>query len=119
MLLVDTSIWVDHFRKGVPALVQALQDEQVLSHPFVLGELACGNIRNRGEVLGLLRELPFAATATDEEALTFIEQRNLMGRGVGYIDIHLLASAVLTSASLWTDDRRLMALARELGVANS
>jgi predicted nucleic acid-binding protein len=118
MILVDTSVWVDHLRKGAPALAAALKRGGVLTHPFVLGELACGDLKNRGEVLQLLGELPGAPMATDTEALDFIERRALMGRGIGYIDVHLLASAVLAgSVRLWTRDRRLAAVAEDLKLA--
>ncbi|HEX7154839.1 MAG TPA: type II toxin-antitoxin system VapC family toxin [Thermoanaerobaculia bacterium] len=115
MILVDTSVWVDHLQKGVRALAEALEQELVIMHPFVLGELACGSLKNRDEVLGLLAALPTAVVATDEETLLFIEQRKLMGKGIGYIDAHLLASVTLTAdARLWTRDKRLIAAAAEL-----
>jgi predicted nucleic acid-binding protein len=118
MILVDTPVWIDHLRKGVPALAAVLEEGQVLMHPFVLGELACGQLRNREEVLRLLGDLPPAPTATDREALRFIERRSLMGRGIGYIDIHLLASAFLAgTARLWTRDKRLAAVAADLDLA--
>lgn len=118
MILVDTSVWVDHLHKGVPELAQALEQEQVLTHPFVIGELACGGLKNRREILQLLTALPSAAVASHEEALVFIEERTLMGKGLGYIDAHLLASATLVAdARLWTHDKRLASVARELGVA--
>ena len=118
MILVDTSVWIDHLRKGAPALAAALEESRILMHPFVLGELACGNLKNRGEVLRLLRDLPAAPTVTDLEALGFIERRALMGRGIGYIDIHLLASATLAGpARLWTRNKRLAAVAAELELA--
>lgn len=118
MILVDTSVWVEHLRKGAPVLATALEQGAVLAHPFVLGELACGNLKNRGEVLRLLRELPAAPMATDAEALDFIERRALMGRSIGYIDVHLLASVSLTgSARLWTRDQRLAAVAGDLKLA--
>jgi hypothetical protein len=114
MILVDTSVWVDHLRKGAPRLAAALELGSVLMHPFVLGELACGNLRNRGEVLKLLSDLPSALVATDPEVLEFIERRALMGRGMGYIDLHLLASVTLAgTARLWTRDKRLAAIAAE------
>lgn len=117
MILVDTSVWIDHLRIGSPALAEALEHARVLMHPFVLGELACGNLENRNEVLQLLSDLPKAPMASDPEVLTFIERRALMGRGIGYVDVHLLASAVLAgSARLWTRDKRLDAVAAELGV---
>ena len=119
MILVDTSVWVDHLRKGVPALVAALDQGMVLTHPFIIGEIACGNLRNRGEVLGLLEELPAAPAVTDAEARDFIERRALMGRGIGYIDVHLLASVTLASALLWTRDRRLAAVAGDLKLARA
>ena len=118
MILVDTSVWIDHLRSGVPDLAAALGDGLVMMHPFVLGELACGNLQNRSEVLRLLGELPSAPAATDPEVLEFIGRRSLMGRGIGYIDVHLLASAALAEAGrLWTRDRRLAAVAGELELA--
>jgi predicted nucleic acid-binding protein len=118
VILVDTSVWIDHLRGSDAALMAALERGEVLMHPFVLGELACGNLRNRREVLNLLGRLPAAPTATDAEALAFIERRALMGRGIGYIDVHLLASvAIAGTARLWTRDGRLAAVAGELGVA--
>ena len=120
MILVDTSVWIDHLRSGEPLLVAVLEGGRVMMHPFVLGELACGNLANRSEVLELLGGLPAAPTATDPEALEFIERRTLMGRGIGYIDVHLLASIVLSDdARLWTRDRRLAAVATELDLAFS
>ena len=95
MILADTSIWVDHLRAGEPGLVSLLNDNQVLTHPMVIGELACGNLPNRDTVLGLLGALPAIHVATHEEVLFFIEQRQVMGRGIGYIDAHLLAAAKL------------------------
>ncbi len=115
MILVDTSVWIDHLRSGEPSLAAALEGGLVMMHPFVLGELACGNLANRSEVLELLGNLPAAPTATNAEALGFIERRALMGRGIGYIDVHLLASIALSGdARLWTRDRRLAAVATEL-----
>lgn len=120
MILVDTSVWVDHLRKRVPALAELLEDGAVLMHPFVLGELACGNLKDRKEVLGLLARLPAALVATDAETLLFIGQRALMGQGIGYIDAHLLASVTLTEgAQLWTRDKRLTAVAERLGVSST
>lgn len=117
MILVDTSVWIEHLRKGVPALAAALEREEVLMHPFVLGELACGRLVHRTEVLQLMAELPSAFTASDEEALQFIDGRALMGRGIGTIDVHLLAAVMLDgTARLWTRDKRLGAIATELGM---
>jgi len=118
VILVDTSVWIDHLRSGEPALARVLEGGRVLMHPFVLGELACGNLESHGEVLRLLGDLPAAPTATDPEALGLIERRALMGRGIGYVDVHLLASTALTGvARLWTRDRRLAAVAAELELA--
>ena len=118
MILVDTSVWINHFHKSNPALVEALDRGEVLIHPFVIGELACGQLAKRREVLDLLSMLPASAMATDEETLHFIERHKLMGKGLGYIDIHLLASAILTeAASLWNTDNQLSAIASELRVA--
>lgn len=118
MILVDTSIWVDHLRAGDNDLVSLLNTSQVLMHPFVLGELACGNLQNRNEVLALLKDLPRISVATDDEVLFFIERHALMGKGVGYVDAHLLASVTLDgSTRLWTRDRRLHAIAETLGLA--
>ncbi|MDP2958404.1 MAG: type II toxin-antitoxin system VapC family toxin [Longimicrobiales bacterium] len=115
MILVDTSIWVDHLRSGNALLTDALERGAVHVHPFILGELACGLLRNRSEVLGLLKQLPAVPTATDDEALRFIEDHRLMGRGIGYIDVHLLASAALSGGvRLWTRDGRLARVAADL-----
>ena len=118
MILVDTSVWVDHLRAGVPALSAALERGEVLTHPYVLGELACGNLTNRSVLLRLLGDLPAAPMATNDEALDFIERRALMGRGIGYLDVHLLASVVLAgTVQLWTRDKRLAAVADDLELA--
>ena len=118
MILVDTSVWVDHLREGAPALAAALEQGSALMHPFVLGELACGNLKNRAAVLRLLGKLPAAPIATDREALDYIERRALMGRGLGYVDVHLLASVDLAGTGrLWTRDKRLAAVATGLKLA--
>lgn len=118
MILVDTSVWIDHLRAGDPELVALLSSSQVLMHPFVLGELACGNLRNRAEILTLFKDLPQATIATDKEVLFFIERHTLMGRGIGYVDAHLLAAVTLSSgAQLWTRDKRLHTVASELTLA--
>jgi predicted nucleic acid-binding protein len=117
MILVDTSVWIDHLRRGSAALGEALEREEVMTHPFVIGELACGNLKNRREVLGLLAALPSTVVATGEETLHFIERRRLMGRGIGWVDVHLLASVMMTEAAqLWTRDKRLGAIAVELRI---
>jgi predicted nucleic acid-binding protein len=118
MILVDTSVWVDHLRRGIPQLGSVLENSEVLMHPFVLGELACGNMANRSEVLRLLGDLPVAPVAAHIEALAFIDSHALMGRGVGYVDVHLLASVVLAAdAQIWTRDRRLAEVAKDLGLS--
>jgi predicted nucleic acid-binding protein len=118
VILVDTSVWIDHFRRGSQDLVAALEREEVATHPFVIGEIACGHLKDRAEVLHLLGTLPAAPVATDEEVLVFIEERKLMGRGIGYIDVHLLASAALgDDLRLWTIDTRLSVIARRLKLA--
>lgn len=116
MVLVDTSVWVRHLREGDPDLEQLLNDGEAMCHPFIVGELACGNVRNRQEVLSLLQRLPVAIQARHEEILQFIEQNRLMGKGLGYIDVHLSASAVLTGVPLWAYDKRLNETSGGLGV---
>ena len=119
MLLVDTSIWVDHLRRNEPLLVSALEQGRVLMHPFVIGEIACGCLGNRAQVLELLAELPAAPVATEAEALAFIDRHRLMGRGIGYIDVHILAATALAGdATLWTREKRLAAIAAEIGLAS-
>jgi predicted nucleic acid-binding protein len=115
-MLVDTSVWVNHLRNGLPSLAAALENSAVMIHPWVIGELACGNLRDRTHILDLLQSLPSATVATDLEVLGLIEQQQLMGRGISYVDAHLLASARLSRCHLSTEDRRLHNLAFELGV---
>lgn len=118
MILVDTSVWVDHLRKGGSALPQFLDAGEVLSHPFVIGELALGYLEPRGPILEALQKLPSAVVASHLEVLQFIEQHRLFERGVGYVDVHLLASTRLTaSATLWTRDKRLFDAAKRLALA--
>jgi predicted nucleic acid-binding protein len=118
VILIDTSVWVDHLRTGDARLSGLLDSGGVLGHPFVTGELALGNLRQRGFVLSALRELPQATVATDEEVLHLIDRRTLFGLGIGYADAHLLAAVRLTAgAKLWTRDRRLQAVATQLGLA--
>lgn len=107
MVLVDTSVWISHFREGEPILEQQLYDGLVMCHPFIIGELACGNLKNRREILSLLQRLPMATLAKHEEILKFIDENQLMGKGLGYIDMHLSASAVLSGVQMWTLDKRL------------
>lgn len=119
MILVDTSVWIDHLRTSIASLADALEAEEVMVHPFIVGELACGELKQRGEVLRLLATLPSAIVATDDETLHFIERHHVMGKGIGYPDAHLLASIALTDgAQLWTRDKRLAAVAAELKMSS-
>ena len=107
MILVDTSVWVEHFRSGTNELQELLNEGHVICHPFITGELACGNLKNRSNILSLLQDLPMAVRAEDDEIIRFIDKHSLMGKGLGYIDIHLLMSALMSRVSLWTLDKRL------------
>ncbi|MEZ5906269.1 MAG: PIN domain-containing protein [Geminicoccaceae bacterium] len=116
MILVDSTVWIDHLRGSDPTLVRLLEMDHVLAHPFVVAELALGNLRQRDVIIGWLRDLPCAATATDDELLHFIERHKLAGVGIGLVDAHLLASVTLDSgARLWTRDRRLRRAAERIG----
>lgn len=116
-MLVDTSVWVEHFRRGDPALAELLERGEVQCHPFIIGELACGNLRSRTEILTLLRDFPQTPAVEHDEALAFVDSQKLMGSGLGWIDIHLLASARLGGTLLWSRDRRLTAAANRLGLS--
>jgi len=117
MILVDTSVWVDHLRQSDAELARLLDTGQVLTHRFVIGELSLGNLRNRKLVLGTLQNLPQVTVASDEEVLQFIESQELFGAGIGYIDAHLLAAVRLSPGSaLWTRDNRLLAESIRLGL---
>ena len=118
MILADTSVWIDHLRSENLQLNVLLRDDQVLMHPMVIGELACGNLPNREHTLAELLKLHAPPIATNDEVLFFIERYRLMGKGIGYIDAHLLASVSITDAALlWSYDRRLMSAAAGLGLA--
>jgi predicted nucleic acid-binding protein len=117
MVLVDTSVWVAHLRHGTVGLEALLNEGRVVCHPFIVGELACGNLRNRYEILKHLQALPRAIPAEPEEVMQFIENYSLMGKGLGYIDMHLLASAILTKVPLWTLDKKLNEIAVKLELA--
>lgn len=120
MVLVDTSVWIDHFRIGLRPLAELLDHNRVLMHPFVLGEIAFGNLRERRQTLQLMASLPNASKASDDEVLAFIESNRLMGAGIGFIDAHLLAATALAAdATLWTHDRRLHQTAETLGLAST
>jgi hypothetical protein len=116
MVLADTSVWIEHFRRGEPRLAARLADGLILMHPFVSGELACGNLKDRAAILFDLHALPPAKQASNAEVLQLIEDRRLWGRGLGWIDAHLLASALLSSCQFWTLDTRLARAGVELGL---
>jgi predicted nucleic acid-binding protein len=116
MVLVDTSVWVSHFRNGNAGLEKLLNDGEVVCHPFVVGELACGNLKNRHEILIYLQSLPMATLAEDGEVLRLVENHQLMGKGLGYIDVHLIAAAVLTNVPLWTLDKTLDSITKKIGI---
>lgn len=116
MVLVDTSVWIDHFRRANARLVSLLESAEVAVHPFVVGEIACGNISNRKEIIPLLESLPPVGRVGDEEVLLFIERHRLMGRGIGLVDAHLLASCFLDGCRLWTKDKSLAGAAKALKV---
>lgn len=117
MILVDTSVWVHHLRSGDEHLRSLLFDGQVLCHPFIVGEIACGALQNRREILSLLAALPLAFMAEHEEVLRLIESRRLHGRGIGWIDAHLIASALLSRSPLWTLDRKLRVVSSSLAIS--
>ena len=117
MVLVDTSIWVTHLRQGNRQLENLLMNAEVMCHPFIIGELACGNFKNRNEILSLLRSLPLAPAIEFDQFIFFIERNRLMGIGIGFVDVHLLASAKLTEIPLWTADKRLKSAATKLDLA--
>lgn len=118
MILVDTSVWVDHLRRGDPGLVDLLERSIVIMHPFVVGEIACGTLHNRDSILELLQDLPAAVVAEGGEVLRFIEVHALHGKGIGWVDVHLLASVLLTHGTrLWTRDKKLRSVAQTMGLA--
>jgi predicted nucleic acid-binding protein len=117
MILADTSVWIDHFHHSDEDLKALLLSNQVCIHPFILGELSCGNIRNRKEVLSLLGTLKSIDLALDEEVFILIEDRKLFGKGLGFIDIHLLASALIHNVPIWTRDKTLKQVASQLDIS--
>ena len=118
MILVDTSVWINHFREGNRRLHDLLLEGEVACHPFVIGELACGNLKNRTEILELLQSLPQTRNVSLEEVLALIDGRDLQGKGIGLIDIHLLASALVSQTRFWTEDKRLKEIALKLKLAS-
>ena len=118
MILADSSVWIEHLRAGEPRLAELLNTGRALAHPFVIGALACGNLKNRKTILSLLQDLPTAPIATDDEVLFFIESHGLMAKGIGYVDAHLLSAVSLAGTGrLWTRDKRLRAVAESLQLA--
>ena len=117
MILVDTSVWIQHLRTGSERLKSLLYDEEVLGHPFVLGELACGSLKNRKEVLRLMESLPQAHIVEHDEVIHFLDTKALYGRGLGWIDVHLLASTLLSDATIWTLDQKLHNVALRLEIS--
>ena len=116
MVLVDTSVWVSHLRDGNAELASLLNDGSVLCHPLIVGELACGNLKNRSAILSFLQLLPMSIEAEHEEVLSFIENNRLMGKGMGYVDVHLITSAVLMGVPIWTLDKKLAQAADSLHI---
>jgi hypothetical protein len=116
MVLVDTSVWIEHLRRGHPALAGLLTQSLVLTHPFIIGELACGSLKSREVILGGLHALPSAVSASQEEVLRLIDNGRLWGRGLGWVEVHLVASALLSGCPLWTLDKRLAQAARDSGL---
>lgn len=116
MILADTSVWINHFRGLEPGLAPLLTEDQVLIHSFVIGELSLGHLTHRRQVLHDLRSLPRIPMATDEEVFVWVEKRRLFGKGMGWVDAHLLLSCLLNGVELWTDDKTLLAAARASGV---
>ncbi|MCZ6915669.1 MAG: PIN domain-containing protein [Gemmatimonadetes bacterium] len=117
MILVDTSVWVDHLRRDNPALAQLLEHGRAWTHEFVVGELACGNLHQRPEILSYFAKLPRASTAEHGEVMELVERRRLHGVGIGWVDAHLLTSVVLEGLVVWTLDKPLQAAADRLAVA--
>ena len=119
MILVDSSVWIDHFRKPSTRLAALLDAEEICTHQFVVGEVACGNLKNRREIIALLHALPRVQKGDDDDILFFIERHGLNGRGVGLIDVHLLASCLIDRCYIWTADKRLQAVAEEMEIESS
>jgi predicted nucleic acid-binding protein len=115
--LVDTSVWIHHLRHGSERLKALLVEDMVMCHPFVIGELACGNLKNRDEILGLLSSLPQVPMADHREVLHLLESHRLSGKGIGWIDAHLIASALISGCGLWTLDRTLLQVSTSLNLS--
>ena len=119
MILADTSVWVEHFRRGLPALAQRLNASQIACHPVVIGELACGNLARRAHTLAWLQHLPRVPERSAAETMSFLESHRLHGRGLGWSDMQILAAAHAASLPLWTLDRRLAEAAHSLGLGTT
>jgi len=115
-ILVDTSVWIKHLREGDKNLVRLLEQGSVACHPFIVGELACGGIKNRHEIIGLLNDLPLTDILDHDDIMEFIEYRKIMNKGIGYVDVHLLASALVSETPLWTFDKALKKVANHLSI---
>ncbi len=116
MVLVDTSVWISHLRDGNSRLQKLLEDCRVVTHPFIIGELACGNISNRAEIISLMKSLPLLDVIEHEELLLFIEHNQVMGKGLGFVDVHLVVSAMLAGIPLWTQDKKLRQVCSRLNI---
>jgi len=116
-ILVDTSVWINHLRESNKTLIRLLEQGLVACHPFIIGELACGGIKNRYEIINLLNDLPSTDILDHSEIMEFIEYRNIMNKGIGYVDVHLLGSALVSTTPLWTFDKALRKIANQLSIA--
>lgn len=119
MILVDTSVWIDHLKLGASQLTQLLSQNAVLMHPMVIGEIACGSLKNRTQLISVLADLPKCLPVLDEEVMFFMEKHGLMSRGIGWVDVSLLAAAQLNGVRFWTRDKRLNDIAGALGLAHN
>ena len=115
-ILVDTSVWIKHLRESDKNLIQLLEQGLVACHPFIIGELACGGIKNRHEIINRLNDLPSTDILDHYEIMEFIEYRKIMNKGIGYVDVHLLGSALVSEAPLWTLDKSLKKIANQLSI---
>jgi hypothetical protein len=118
MILADTSVWIDHFRLGNNRLETLLKEDQIVCHPFIIGELACGNLKNRQEIIRMLELLPQGTIAGHNEVLYFIDKHRIQGSGIGWIDAHLLASCYLTGCTIWTLDKSLSKIAKNIKISH-
>ena len=116
MVLVDTSVWISHFRDGNSRLQKQLEEGRVVSHPFIIGELACGNITNRTEIISLMQSLPTLDVVEQDELLLFIEHHKIMGKGLGFVDVHLIAATMLAGIPIWTLDKKLRGVSSKLNI---